>query len=769
MKTLLFSHSLVSDWNHGNAHFLRGVVSELLARGHETIAFEPTNAWSLRNLLHDHGDESVSRFHMAYPHLRIRRYDLETIDLEDVLDGVDLVIVHEWNDHELVRRLGEMRARGGTFRLLFHDTHHRCVTDPGGMAAYDLLHYDGVLAFGEVIRDLYLSQGWVRRAWTWHEAADTRVFKPMSRDTIEGDVVWIGNWGDGERTAELHEFLFQPIKALNLRARVFGVRYPDEGRAALAETSIDYAGWLPNYEVPNVFARFRLTVHIPRRPYATALPGIPTIRPFEALACNIPLVCTPWNDVEGLFRPGYDFLVARNGAEIKKHMRDVIHDQAFARDLANHGRRTVLKRHTCAHRVDELLEIAREIGVDTRPDSIPTSTCPPWPMSTPPVEGNRSETLDTLMHPAMNRKNGLEIAFFGSSLVSAYWNGAATYYRGIIRALHERGHRVTFYEPDAFDRQKHRDLTDLDWARVVVYPADLQGVEGALEEARSADAIVKASGVGVFDEFLEAAVLERISPNGLAIYWDVDAPSTLDQLRRSPSDPFHSLIPRYDLILTYGGGEPVVQEYTRLGARVCVPIYNALDPSTHHPVASDPRFVADLTFLGNRLPDREARVEEFFLKAAALTPTRRFLLGGSGWSDRTKPANVDYVGHVFTADHNALNASALAVMNISRESMARFGFSPATRVFEAAGASACIITDVWDGIEQFFEPGKEILVARDGNEVASLVQSLSPEQAEIIGERARSRALAEHTYSHRAEHVEVLLNNGLMIRKRERR
>ncbi|HEU5119108.1 MAG TPA: hypothetical protein VFT74_21135, partial [Isosphaeraceae bacterium] len=241
----------------------------------------------------------------------------------------------------------------------------------------------------------------------------------------------------------------------------------------------------------------------------------------------------------------------------------------------------------------------------------------------------------------MNRSSGLDIAFFGSSLVSAYWNGAATYYRGIIRALHERGHRVTFYEPDAFDRQKHRDLPDPDWARVVVYPVDgLQGLEVALEKARSADAIVKASGVGVFDDFLEEAVLERKQPESLVIFWDVDAPATLDRLRRDPADPFHSRIPRYDLILTYGGGEPVIKEYTRFGAQECVPIYNALDPSTHHPVAPESRFHADLTFLGNRLPDREARVEAFFLKAAALCPNRAFLLGGSGWADKPRPANV---------------------------------------------------------------------------------------------------------------------------------
>lgn len=366
----------------------------------------------------------------------------------------------------------------------------------------------------------------------------------------------------------------------------------------------------------------------------------------------------------------------------------------------------------------------------------------------------------------MSQDTGIEIAFFGSSLVSAYWNGAATYYRGIIQALHERGHRITFYEPDAFGRQQHRDLPDPDWARVVVYSAEgTEGVRAALDDALGAEVMVKASGVGVFDEFLEAAVLEQKPSGSLAVFWDVDAPATLDRLSRNPDDPFLRLIPAYDLVLTYGGGDPVVNAYTQLGARDCVPIYNALDPRTHHPEAPDARFQADLTFLGNRLPDREARVEEFFLRAACLCPAQRFLLGGSGWQDKALPANVTNLGHVFTSDHNALNVSARCVLNVSRESMARVGFSPATRVFEAAGASACVITDAWEGIEQFFEPGGEILVARDGREVADLVGSLSIEEARSIGERARARALAEHTYAHRAGKVETLLKDRLPCRE----
>ena len=352
---------------------------------------------------------------------------------------------------------------------------------------------------------------------------------------------------------------------------------------------------------------------------------------------------------------------------------------------------------------------------------------------------------------------GLNIAFFGSSLVSAYWNGAATYYRGIIRAMAERGHRVTFYEPDAFERQQHRDIDDPDWARVVVYPATEEGVLRVLDDARGADVLVKASGVGVFDELLEAAVLDLRDPESLAIFWDVDAPATLDRMEHDLRDPFRPLVPRYDLVFTYGGGDPVVRAYRRFGAKECIPIYNALDPTTHFPVDPDPRFEADLGFLGNRLPDREARVEEFFLKAAALTPERRFLLGGNGWGDKPLPENVRNLGHVYTRDHNAFNCTPQAVLNISRESMARYGFSPATRVFEAAGAGACLLTDAWVGIELFLEPEREVLVASSGEEVAEKLRELDPERARRIGQAARRRVLSEHTYAHRAAQVESIL------------
>ena len=349
------------------------------------------------------------------------------------------------------------------------------------------------------------------------------------------------------------------------------------------------------------------------------------------------------------------------------------------------------------------------------------------------------------------------IAFFGSSLVSAYWNGAATYYRGIVRALHALGYDVTFYEPDAYDRQQHRDIPDPDWARVVVYPATEGGVARALQTARTADIIVKTSGIGVFDTWLEEAVLAGRARDTVAIFWDVDAPATLDRLATDPADPFHALVPRYDLVLTYGGGDPVVRGYRSVGAQLCVPVYNALDPSTHHPVAPDARFGADLGFLGNRLPDREQRVEQFFLAAAERLPSMRFLLGGNGWLDKRLPANVKYVGHVYTRDHNAFNCTPRAVLNISRDSMARYGFSPATRVFEAAGAGACLVTDAWEGVEMFLEPGREVLVAADGDEVALRVADLDEAAARRMGDAARRRILAEHTYAHRALQLDPLL------------
>ncbi|HXF61715.1 MAG TPA: glycosyltransferase [Caldilineaceae bacterium] len=353
----------------------------------------------------------------------------------------------------------------------------------------------------------------------------------------------------------------------------------------------------------------------------------------------------------------------------------------------------------------------------------------------------------------------MKIAFFGSSLVSAYWNGAATYYRGIIRALADLGHLVTFYEPDAYGRQQHRDMDDPDWARVVVYSAEGENAaRAALEEASAADMIVKTSGVGVFDELLEAAVLDIRRPGMIVAFWDVDAPATLDRLHANPADPFRRLIPRYDLILTYGGGGPVVDAYLSYGARACYPIYNAADPETHHPAPPDPRFMGVCGFLGHRLPDREQRVEEFFLKPAARLPEKRFLLGGNAWEDKPMPPNVEYLGYVSTNDHNAFNSSLQTVLNINRASMARYGFSPPTRVFEVAAAGGCLITDAWEGIELFLEPGREVLVAADGDAVADYLSWLTPGQARAIGAMARRRILAEHTYRHRAVQVQRILD-----------
>jgi spore maturation protein CgeB len=359
VNVVLFCHSLVSCWNHGNAHFLRGVVDDLLERGHRVDVYEPAEGWSARNLVEQHGAAALHEFRRDYPRLQSHPYSPATLDVARALDGADVVLVHEWTDPELVARIGQ-QGRSTRARVLFHDTHHRSVTDAAAMAALDLRDYDGVLAFGRTIADRYLQAGWTERAWVWHEAADVRRFHPLPRAT-QGDLVWIGNWGDDERTRELGEFLIEPVVALGLSARVHGVRYPDEALQRLASAGIEYAGWLPNARVPDVFAAFRCTVHVPRRAYAERLPGIPTIRMFEALACGIPLVSAPWEDAERLFRPGTDYLVARDGHEMRERLRDLLGDAALARELAANGRETILARHTCAHRVDELLAILAEL------------------------------------------------------------------------------------------------------------------------------------------------------------------------------------------------------------------------------------------------------------------------------------------------------------------------------------------------------------------------------------------------------------------------
>jgi len=357
------------------------------------------------------------------------------------------------------------------------------------------------------------------------------------------------------------------------------------------------------------------------------------------------------------------------------------------------------------------------------------------------------------------------IAFYGSSLVSSYWNGAATYYRGLLRNLARLGYDITFYEPDAYDRQKHRDIDAPAWARSVIYPATAEGLNGAIAEAAKADVVVKASGVGIYDDELLSGVIEAAKPHAVRIFWDVDAPATLAEVKASSEHPLRRALLHIDTVLTYGGGPPVVDAYTALGARRCAPVYNGLDPDTHHPVAAETLFAGDLGFLGNRLPDREARVEEFFLKPAGLLPQRSFTIGGSGWDDKPMPENVRRLGHVYTHQHNAFNRSSLAVLNIARDSMAAIGFSPATRVFEAAGAGACLITDQWEGIEQFFAPGEEILVARDGQDVAQILAELSPEKAQAIGRRALDRVLRQHSYASRAAEVDQMLRRELAQRR----
>ncbi|WEX77492.1 glycosyltransferase [Sinorhizobium numidicum] len=356
MRFLFYTHSLVSDWNHGNAHFLRGVMRELLRAGHEATALEPSDSWSRLNLLEDQGVGPIVGFRKHFPELRFEVYDAD-FDHEAAVNDTDVVILHEWTEPALVARLGRARRDGGRFTLAFHDTHHRAITAEAEIARLDLSHYDFVLAFGEALRQRYLRSGWGRHVYTWHEAADAALFHPMPEVEKTGDLVWIGNWGDDERSAEIASFLIEPARKLKLKTTVRGVRYPVAALAALRKAGIVYGGWLANAAVPRVFAECRATVHIPRRPYVEALPGIPTIRVFEALACGIPLISAPWTDAEGLFRPGKDFLFARDGEEMTRLLRKVLSDAAFAEEMVASGLETIRARHTCRHRVDELLDI----------------------------------------------------------------------------------------------------------------------------------------------------------------------------------------------------------------------------------------------------------------------------------------------------------------------------------------------------------------------------------------------------------------------------
>lgn len=355
MRFLFYTHSLVSDWNHGNAHFLRGVMRALNARGHQTLALEPQDGWSRRNLIADRGKAALAEFDAVFPDLDWQPYEADH-DHERSLSEADVVVVHEWTDPALIARIGAHRRQGGRYQLLFHDTHHRAVSANEEIAQIDLDGYDAVLAFGEALRERYLAAGWGRQVFTWHEAADTTLFKPIPEILPQSDLIWVGNWGDDERSVELEEFLIGPAADLQLSAAVHGVRYPDHALDRLAQAGIGYHGWLPNAQVPQAFARHRVTVHVPRRPYVQSLPGIPTIRPFEALACGLPLVSAPWDDVEGLFRPG-DMRFARDGIEMRHHLRELLHDTAAADEQARQGLQTILERHTCGHRVEQLLGI----------------------------------------------------------------------------------------------------------------------------------------------------------------------------------------------------------------------------------------------------------------------------------------------------------------------------------------------------------------------------------------------------------------------------
>jgi spore maturation protein CgeB len=366
-KLVLFCHSLRSDWNHGNAHFLRGVLSECFWRGFSVLALEPCDSWSAANLARDHGAAALDAWREAYPPMPLVVYDFERLDFDRVLDDADLVLVHEWNEPRLVARIAAHRKSEGRYLLLFHDTHHRMVSAPEAIGAIDLDGFDGVLAFGDVLREAYRRRGWGRQAFTWHEAADLRVFGPRPEVVRECELIWVGNWGDEERSAELQEFLIGPVGSLGLSARVHGVRYPEAARSALSNAGIEFAGHLANFRVPQVFAAAAMTVHVPRRPYVEMLPGIPTIRVFEALACGIPLVSAWWDDAERLFAPGEDFLVARGGAEMCGHLDALRHDPGLAAALASRGRATVETRHSCAHRVDELIAICRALGRDLCP------------------------------------------------------------------------------------------------------------------------------------------------------------------------------------------------------------------------------------------------------------------------------------------------------------------------------------------------------------------------------------------------------------------
>lgn len=368
MKVVLFYHSFVSCWSNGNAHFLRGVVRQLIRSGHEVHVYEPRDGWSREHALQDpHGAEVLKEAARLVPGVRLHLYDLAHLDLGPVLDGAELVIVHEWSEPALVAAVGRRRLQSGEFVLLFHDSHHRMVSAADEMAALELDGYDAVLAFGESLSEVYRRCGWGGRVFTWHEAADTHIFQPRRAGRSRAcDVIWVGNWGDGDRSAELRRYLMEPVSQLRLRTDIYGVRYTDDARAMLAQYGIRYRGWLPNHRTPQAFARAGATVHVPRRPYIDTLPGVPTIRVFEALACGIPLVCAPWHDSEELFPPG-SYIAAKSASEMPAAIRMAVHDRDVAKEIVRNGLRAIRHRHTCAHRVEELLKIHRRLASKEAP------------------------------------------------------------------------------------------------------------------------------------------------------------------------------------------------------------------------------------------------------------------------------------------------------------------------------------------------------------------------------------------------------------------
>ena len=363
----LFAHSLVSDWNHGNAHFLRGLVRELGRLGHKVRSYEELGSWSLTNLVQQEKErsiEAIDQFRQLYRELDIHFYRNDATLKEFLLKelkGVDLVIIHEWNEPQVVNTILSLKDQL-RFKALFHDTHHRAYTNAGQILRFHMHLFDGVLAFGEAIRRIYQDGFGMRRVYTFHEAAATDNFYPRQKPK-EFDLLWIGNWGDEERTRELHEFLIEPVRALSpqVYAVAHGVRYPAQALATLESAGIDYRGYLPNLAAPDAYASSRLSIHVPRRQYSNGLSGIPTIRVFEALACGSSLISGPWADLEHLFRPGQDFLVVNSGAEMKETIRRLLQDPKECEQLAASGLETIRKRHTCAHRAEQLIEICHEV------------------------------------------------------------------------------------------------------------------------------------------------------------------------------------------------------------------------------------------------------------------------------------------------------------------------------------------------------------------------------------------------------------------------